>query len=130
MTFDTNLLQILTTVAGSVGAVYAGFPFLMQKSNAANTLQTIAAVADKAVAAIEQTQGHASGEQKKALALDLAQTVLSSLHVQAPAPFIDAAIEAAVLGLQALAPSTTTSGSSPPPSPPVTPPGSVTISGG
>lgn len=101
MTIDigtiTSAVAAIGAVAASGSAVLPLF-FWGRKMNL-DTLQTVAHVAQQVVAALEQTQSDLSGDQKKQLALGSIRSILSSLGVAVPEPFVDAAVEAAVLAL-------------------------------
>jgi hypothetical protein len=115
----STITNALTTIGVLAGAGYATLPLLMwgKKLNL-DALHTVATVCQQVVAGIEQTQGAQSGAVKKQLALAAVQSILTSLKVSVPEPFIDAAVEAAVLALGSSAPSAP----SPPPTPPATTP--------
>ena len=101
MTIDTNTVSNVVATIGAIAAAgYSALPLLLwrRKLNL-DALHTVASLCEKVVAAMEQTQSGAPGDAKKALALQTIETTLSSLGITVPQPFIDAALEAAVLAL-------------------------------
>lgn len=61
------------------------------------------AVAQQAVAAIEQSMAGSPGQAKKKAATELVNQVLDGMRLQAAEPMIDAAIESAVFALKQFA---------------------------
>lgn len=68
-----------------------------------NIHSRVDAIAQQAVAAIEQSMEGASGQAKKKAATDLVNQVLDGMHLGAAEPMIDAAIESAVYTLHQFA---------------------------
>src|SRR5579884_3051717 len=102
VTIDLNTITSAVAAVGAIAASgYAALPLLFwgRKMNL-DSLQTVAHVSQQVVSALEQTQGDLSGDAKKQLALASIHGILSTLGVTVPEPFIDAAVEAAVLALQ------------------------------
>jgi hypothetical protein len=111
----SQVATALTTIGTLAGTAYATLPLLLwSKKLNLDTLHTVATVCQQVVAGIEQTQSGQSSATKKQAALSAVQSILSTLKVSVPAPFIDAALEAAVLALPTSSASTssTATGSS------------------
>lgn len=97
------LFKATTIIAVAVGVVAALRPVLRGRPQwTQETLDIVMAVCEKAVMAIEQAHGNLASVDKKQLAVDMVGQILSRLGIQPPQALVDAAIEAAVLGLNRL----------------------------
>ena len=84
-----GLFPVLALIAGLI------YQFTIQKLPA-NVRTTVAHVAQIAVQKTEQISAAASGDAKKALAVDLVGQMLAELKMPVPTKLIDGAIESAV----------------------------------
>jgi hypothetical protein len=115
----SQVATALTTIGTLAGTAYATVPlFLWSKKLNLDSLHTVATICQQVVAGIEQTQSGQSSAAKKQAALTAVQSILATLKVSVPGPFIDAALEAAVLALPASPSPVASSGLAPPESPP------------
>ncbi len=85
---------VAVSIAGGA-ALYQGFLQRLPKA----LHDQVSAIATQAVEAVEQSMQGASGEAKKAAAVQYVQSILGGLHLNVPAQLVDSVIESAVYGL-------------------------------